>query len=30
MKTDGSGTECKEDQCSPKFALKDSDKTCVG
>ena len=26
----GGTTECKTDQCAPKFALKDADKTCMG
>ena len=30
VKVDGSGTECKADQCAQKFALKAADKTCVG
>jgi len=26
----GSGTECMDDQCVERYALKDSDKTCIG
>ena len=29
VKADGA-TECKPDQCAPKFALKVADKTCMG
>ena len=30
MKADGTGTECKVDQCASGYAFKVEDKTCMG